>query len=180
MGTTYLGAPGMARVPWWGLPTQVPLSGRSWIQKFSFIVYKFLAKFCSIPRTFISAQKQHHGSSAENDVSPGLVSFKSCKLESKTRGKALGKVDTLETYQGVVISTTSWNSFYPLTNIIDSNQNMCIPIRGRKRSHVIETPNIKWFNNKRIIHRHFLTLTPYRYYQFFKIYHRIKQAYGHP
>ena len=32
-------------------------------------------------------------------VSLGLVSFKSCKLESKTRGKALGKVDTLETYQ---------------------------------------------------------------------------------
>ena len=40
---------------------------------------------------------QHHGSSAENNASPGLVSFKSCKLESKTRGKALGKVDTLET-----------------------------------------------------------------------------------
>ena len=55
--------------------------------------------FRSIPRTSISAQKQHHGSSAENSVSPGLVSFKSCKLESKTRGKALGKVDTLETYQ---------------------------------------------------------------------------------
>ena len=49
---------------------------------------KILAKFCSIPRTFISAQKQHHGSSAENNVSPGLVPFKSCKLESKTRGKA--------------------------------------------------------------------------------------------
>ena len=46
------------------------------------------AKFRFIPRTFISAQKQHHGSSAENNVSPGLVSFKSCKLESKTRGKA--------------------------------------------------------------------------------------------
>ena len=60
---------------------------------------KILAKFRSIPRTFISAQKQHHGSSAKNSVSLGLVSFKSCKLESKTRGKALGKVDTLETYQ---------------------------------------------------------------------------------
>ena len=47
----------------------------------------------------MSAQKQHHGSFAENSVSPGLVSFKSFKLESKTRGKALGKVDTLETYQ---------------------------------------------------------------------------------
>ena len=32
---------------------------------------KILAKFRSIPRTFISAQKQHHGSSAENIVSPG-------------------------------------------------------------------------------------------------------------
>ena len=32
---------------------------------------KILAKFRSIPRTFISAQKQHHGSSAENSVSPG-------------------------------------------------------------------------------------------------------------
>jgi hypothetical protein len=60
---------------------------------------KILAKFRSIPRTFISAQKQHHGSSAENIVRPGLVSFKSCKLESKTRGKALGKVDMLEMYQ---------------------------------------------------------------------------------
>ena len=29
----------------------------------------------------------------------GLVSFKSCKLESKTRAKVVGKVDTLETYQ---------------------------------------------------------------------------------
>ena len=56
-------------------------------------------EFRSIPRTFISAQKEHHGSSTENSVSPGLVSFKSCKLESKTRGKALGKVDTTESYQ---------------------------------------------------------------------------------
>ena len=55
--------------------------------------------FRSILRTFISPQKQHHGSSAKHNVSPGLVSLKSCKLESKTRGKALGKVDTLEVYQ---------------------------------------------------------------------------------
>ena len=27
-----------------------------------------------------------------------IVSFKSCKLESKTRAKVFGKVDTLETY----------------------------------------------------------------------------------
>ena len=54
----------------------------------SHLFIKILAKFHFIPRTFISAQKQHHGSSAENSVCPGLVSFKSCKLESKTRGKA--------------------------------------------------------------------------------------------
>ena len=66
----------------------------------SLLLYKkILAKFRSVPRTFISAQKQHHDSSAENSASPGLVSFKSCKLESKTRGIALGKVDTSETYQ---------------------------------------------------------------------------------
>jgi hypothetical protein len=67
-----------------------------------FFIYsiKILAKFPGIPRTFISAQKQHHGYSGENIISPGLVSFKSCKLESKTRVKELGKVDTLETYQG--------------------------------------------------------------------------------
>ena len=29
----------------------------------------------------------------------GLVPFKSCKLESKTRAKVFGKVDTVETYQ---------------------------------------------------------------------------------
>ena len=29
----------------------------------------------------------------------GLVPFKSCKLESKTRSKVFGKVDTMETYQ---------------------------------------------------------------------------------
>ena len=29
----------------------------------------------------------------------GLVPFKSCKLETKTRAKVFGKVDTLETYQ---------------------------------------------------------------------------------
>ena len=65
-----------------------------------FIIFKIIfVKFQVIPRTFISAQKQHHDSSAENSVSPGLVSFKSCKLESKTREKVLEKVDTLETYQ---------------------------------------------------------------------------------
>jgi hypothetical protein len=74
-------------------------SDTSSLQYFLLIPQKILQKFCGNPRTFISAQKQHHGSSAENSVSPGLVLFKSCKLEGKTRAKGLGKVDTLETYQ---------------------------------------------------------------------------------
>ena len=65
--------------------------------------------------------------------------------------------------RGVMIKTTSWNSFYPLSNIINNNQNMCIPVRERKMSDIIKTPNIKWFNNKLIIHRHFLTLTDITY-----------------
>ena len=98
----------------WGQPTWARLGGRRALvgcahpgaplryllaPEILFIGIKILAKFNSIPRTFISAEKPHRGSSAENSISPGLVSFKSCKLESKTRGKALGKVDTLETYQ---------------------------------------------------------------------------------
>ena len=41
---------------------------------FQYILYfpeKISIDFQRIPRTFISAQKQHHGSSAENSVSPG-------------------------------------------------------------------------------------------------------------
>ena len=45
------------------------------------------------------APNGHQICSAENSVSPGLVLLKSCKLESKTRGKVLGKVDTLERHQ---------------------------------------------------------------------------------
>ena len=36
-----------------------------------------------------------------------LVPFKSCKLESKTRAKAFGKVDTTETYQSTRVCTIS-------------------------------------------------------------------------
>ena len=71
VGCAHPGAP-----LWWVLAPEILI-----------IDIKILAKFRSIPRTFISAQKQHHGSSAENNIRPGLVSFKSCKLESKTRGK---------------------------------------------------------------------------------------------
>jgi hypothetical protein len=99
VGTTHQGTPGGGGAPWWVVAHQEPPSGTSWLQYFLFIQQKILQKFRGIQRTFISAQKQHHGSSAENNVSPGLVSFKSWKLESKTRAKGLGKVDTLETYQ---------------------------------------------------------------------------------
>ena len=51
--------------------------------------------------------KQHHGSCAEN--SAGLVSFKSCKLESKTRAKVFGKVDTLEMYQLSILEMGQMN-----------------------------------------------------------------------
>ena len=46
--------------------------------------------FCTkiTPWQFCSKQRQS-----------GLVPFKSCKLESKTRAKVFGKVDTTETYQ---------------------------------------------------------------------------------
>ena len=82
----------------------------------------------------------------------GLVSFKSCKLESKTRAKVFGKVDTLEKYQWSDhrnfifllrwFSTSLWNSLnfsnisdlcfikkiYPyLTQIICEGQKITIP-----------------------------------------------------
>ena len=46
----------------------------------------------------------------------GLVLFKSCKLESKTRAKVFGKVDTTETYQHpklkplLVLKQVSWQT----------------------------------------------------------------------
>ena len=38
---------------------------------FLYFLEKFSVNFQLVPRTFISAQKQHHGSSAENSVSTG-------------------------------------------------------------------------------------------------------------
>ena len=83
VGCAHPGAP-----LWWVLAPEILIIDIKNPHKVSFHSENFY--FCT---------KQHHGSSAENNVSPGLVSFKSCKLESKTRGKSLGKVDTLETYQ---------------------------------------------------------------------------------
>ena len=45
-------------------------SGSFLLQYFLYFPKIFPVDFQRIPRTFISAQKQHHGSSAENSVSP--------------------------------------------------------------------------------------------------------------
>ena len=75
-------------------PPPVDLGSRN-----SYLLHKNPRKVSFHSENFYLCTIKHHGSFAENNVSPGLVSFKSCKLESKTRGKVLGKVDTLETYQ---------------------------------------------------------------------------------
>ena len=51
-------------------PTGLP-SGNSSFQYFLHFPEKFSVDFHRIPRTSISTQKQHHGSSAEKSVSPG-------------------------------------------------------------------------------------------------------------
>ena len=69
VGTTHLGAPGggaLVGCAHLDAPLKYPLA-----PKILFIDIKNPHKFRSIPRTFISAQKQHHGSSAENNVSLG-------------------------------------------------------------------------------------------------------------
>ena len=38
MGTTHLSALGEGGAPWWIVPTQVPLSGGSWLHKFLYII----------------------------------------------------------------------------------------------------------------------------------------------
>jgi hypothetical protein len=126
VGSTHHGVPGGGGAPWWVVLHQAPPSGGSWLQYFLFIPQKILEKFRGILRTFIFAQKQHHGSSAENSVSPGLVSFKSCKLESKTRAKELGKVDTLETYQ-----------LPPSLNLCLSSSNSVDKLKVRKKTFTI-------------------------------------------
>ena len=51
-------------------PTRRP-SGNSLFQYFLYFQEKLSVDFHRIPRTFISAQKQHRGSSVENNISPG-------------------------------------------------------------------------------------------------------------
>ena len=55
--------------------------------------------FQVIPRTFNSVQKITPWQLCWKQRQSGLVPFKSCMLESKTRAKVFGKVDTTETYQ---------------------------------------------------------------------------------
>ena len=55
--------------------------------------------FQVIPRTSISAKKMTPTQFCWKQRQSWLVPFKSCKLESKTRAKEFGKVDTMETYQ---------------------------------------------------------------------------------
>ena len=101
VGTTHLGAPGEGARPGGLCPTRglslVGLGSRN-----SYYWYKKSSQsFVTFRELLFLHKKQHRGSSVENSVSLGLVSFKSCKLESKTRGKASGKIDTLEKHQGV-------------------------------------------------------------------------------
>ena len=59
-----------------------------------------------------------------------LVPFKSCKLESQTRGKALGKVDTLETYQ-LAPTPSPWFSIDCLgENSLFLGQNYLMMVKG--------------------------------------------------
>ena len=58
-----------------------------------------LRGFQVIPRTFYFCTKTTPWQFCWKQRQSGLVPFKSCKLESKTRAKVFGKVDTLETYQ---------------------------------------------------------------------------------
>ena len=56
-------------------------------------------EFQVIPRTFIFCTKNNTMAILLKTASAGLVPFKSYKLESKTRAKVFGKVDTTEMYQ---------------------------------------------------------------------------------
>ena len=51
------------------------------------------------PRTFVFCTKITPWQFCWKQRQSGLVPFKSCKLESKTRAKVFGKVDTTEMYQ---------------------------------------------------------------------------------
>ena len=62
--------PGGGHAPTLVGPMGLP-SGRFLFHYFLYFPEKFSVDFHRIPGIFISAQEQHHGSSAENSVSPG-------------------------------------------------------------------------------------------------------------
>ena len=71
-GQSHVGPTSMLAATPTGLVVHWPTpSGGSLRRYFSYFPEKFFVNFQDIPRTFISAQKQHHGNSAENIVSPG-------------------------------------------------------------------------------------------------------------
>ncbi len=72
----------------WNLAQIFFIFSKNDLHKFSGRLENF--DFCTkiTPRQFYWKQRQSR-----------LVPFKSCKLESKTRAKEFGKVDTMETYQ---------------------------------------------------------------------------------
>ena len=86
------GAPWLVANGWtpsgWFFRQYFFINSKNILRKFSGQSENFY--FCTkiTPRQFCWKQRQS-----------GLVPFKSCKLESKTRAKEFGKVDTMETYQ---------------------------------------------------------------------------------
>ena len=71
-----------------------------WIfaQVFFFYSRKNLRKFSGRSENFHFCTKTTPWQFCRKQRKSGLVPFKSCKLESKTRAKVFEKVDTLETY----------------------------------------------------------------------------------
>ena len=67
-------------------------------QYFLYIPKIFSVDFQFIPRTLF-LQKNNIMANLLKTASVRVVPFKSYKLESKTRAKVFGKVDTMETYQ---------------------------------------------------------------------------------
>ena len=61
---------GVAAATWLVAHWPVPFGG-SLCRYFSYFPEIFSINFQGVPRTFNSAQKQHHANSAENSVSPG-------------------------------------------------------------------------------------------------------------
>ena len=72
-----------------------------WIFAQVFFIFsrKILRKFSGRSEKFHFCKKTTPWQFCWKQRESGLVPFKSCKLESKTRAKEFGKVDTMETYQ---------------------------------------------------------------------------------